>query len=368
MSSVACAEFRDGYHYWKPAAIVFGDCVYTVRDYMSLGIGVLSILIWLVALVPQAVANIRTGKVEGQSVWFWILWILGDILNFTGCILAHQLPSQTALALVYLFMTLVLFFQFIYYAQFTPKSIIQEQANAAIKPIPALGIRSPMLVQGLSPLTASSFKTRKQMQRNQNESQRGRKYKTNRSSDQSWMRSRSLTQSPEPEKHDENSIIGRPVKPYVFGGIMFLSFSGWGWVQVSRIDVGRRLLDTDNQQDLVGIVLGWTMTMVYFSSRFPQMVKMLKDEQIEGVSKSMFVMTFSGNLTYCAAVLIRSLEWEYLLSKLPWLVDGLGTMVQDLAILILYSYLERKHNHKHKKLIIVTCDETQPLLAQSSIN
>lgn len=36
-----------------------------------------------------------------------------------------------------------------------------------------------------------------------------------------------------------------------------------------------------------------------------------------------------GNLTYGAGILFHSLEKEYLLTNLPWLIGSLGTMVED---------------------------------------
>jgi hypothetical protein len=36
-----------------------------------------------------------------------------------------------------------------------------------------------------------------------------------------------------------------------------------------------------------------------------------------------------GNLTYGAGILFHSLEREYILTNLPWLIGSLGTMVED---------------------------------------
>lgn len=39
-----------------------------------------------------------------------------------------------------------------------------------------------------------------------------------------------------------------------------------------------------------------------------------------------------GNATYGAGILFHSLEKEYLLTNLPWLIGSLGTMVEDAVI------------------------------------
>lgn len=36
-----------------------------------------------------------------------------------------------------------------------------------------------------------------------------------------------------------------------------------------------------------------------------------------------------GNLTYGISILCHSLEKEYLIANLPWLIGSLGTMVED---------------------------------------
>jgi uncharacterized protein with PQ loop repeat len=357
----ACLPEKDGHHYWELGQTLFADCVYSIRDYISLGIGLLSICIWLVALVPQAIENLRTGKVEGQSVWLWVLWLIGDSLNLIGCLLAHQLPSQTFLAIVYMAMTLVLFFQFIYYTKFKSIDKLSDQVSEAnLKATPALGLRSPMIVQGVSPLV-KSVRMQNERRGRIRQSTRGRGM---RNSDPAFNRSKSLTHSPSPDPR------GTPNSPAAFmftglGLLMMFVFKGMAQLPFASSSGGSGRVLLESADDLYGSILGWTMTLVYFSSRFPQMLKMIQNQQIEGVSKSMFIMTFSGNFTYCAAVLIRSTEWSYISSKLPWLVDGFGTMMQDLIILIVYTHLERKHKKgmKREDLINTPPDEKAPLLS-----
>ncbi|KAL4247291.1 Lysosomal/Vacuolar Amino Acid Transporter 1 [Abortiporus biennis] len=78
-------------------------------------LGYTSIGCWLGAQFPQVLENIRQRSVEGLALPFLANWLLGDISNLVGCILTHQLPFQTYLAIYFCFVDLTLLGQYIYY-------------------------------------------------------------------------------------------------------------------------------------------------------------------------------------------------------------------------------------------------------------
>lgn len=41
-----------------------------------------------------------------------------------------------------------------------------------------------------------------------------------------------------------------------------------------------------------------------------------------------------GNLTYGAGIICHSVEKEYLITNLPWLIGSLGTMAEDAIIFV----------------------------------
>lgn len=230
---------------------------------ISFGIGLLSVIIWTVALVPQVISNIRSTNVESQSPAFWLLWIIGDCCNLAGCILANQLATQTAVAVVFLVITIVLFIQYCYYSR---------RAAKASNPV----AESALSVGLLGATVAYS------------------------------------------------GVLSSPV------------------LSPSR----RVLLSVESDAEL-GKWLGWAMTVIYMASRVPQIVKLIRLRRSDGLSKSMFALTFLGNATYVTAVLVESTEPAYLNEKLPWLVDGFGTMLQDIFIYFLLCYFtpEDKSNY-----------------------
>jgi hypothetical protein len=44
------------------------------------------------------------------------------------------------------------------------------------------------------------------------------------------------------------------------------------------------------------------------------------------------MLSLLGNATYGAGILFHSLEKEYVMTNMPWLIGSLGTMVEDLVI------------------------------------
>eukprot|EP00898_Chlorokybus_atmophyticus_P003087 jgi/Chlat1/377/Chrsp10S01492 len=93
------------------------DCVYGWRDGVGLAMGMASILLWLVAQLPQVIENIKVGNCEALSPWFLASWLLGDTFNLLGCLLAgDQLPSETYTAFYFICMDLSLIGQYLYYS------------------------------------------------------------------------------------------------------------------------------------------------------------------------------------------------------------------------------------------------------------
>ncbi|KAF5199065.1 PQ-loop repeat family protein / transmembrane family protein [Thalictrum thalictroides] len=91
-------------------------CLCTTRDSVSLALGLLSVLSWGVAEVPQIITNYRHKSAEGLSIAFLMTWILGDLFNLFGCMLEPAtLPTQYYMAVLYTITTLILTSQSIYY-------------------------------------------------------------------------------------------------------------------------------------------------------------------------------------------------------------------------------------------------------------
>ena len=63
---------------------------HTVGDLL----GLISTVIWVIALFPQIYLNYKNGSCEGLAFDLILFWTLGDLSNVEGSILAHQTITQ----------------------------------------------------------------------------------------------------------------------------------------------------------------------------------------------------------------------------------------------------------------------------------
>ncbi|KAI7729064.1 hypothetical protein M8C21_004331, partial [Ambrosia artemisiifolia] len=88
----------------------FKDCLCNLRDEISFGLGIASLVCWGVAEIPQIITNFRTKSSHGVSLLFLLTWIAGDIFNLVGCLLEP--------ATLYTISTIILVLQSLYYDHF----------------------------------------------------------------------------------------------------------------------------------------------------------------------------------------------------------------------------------------------------------
>ena len=58
----------------------------------------MSIACWIVVFTPQIWENYQLKSGDGLSVTFIVLWLLGDLFNGFGGVMAHVLPTMVILA------------------------------------------------------------------------------------------------------------------------------------------------------------------------------------------------------------------------------------------------------------------------------
>ncbi len=66
-------------------------------------------------------------------------------------------------------------------------------------------------------------------------------------------------------------------------------------------------------------------------------MKNYKDKSCEGLALLFFLLSLMGNATYGASILCHSLERDYIMTNLPWLIGSLGTMAEDAIIFIQFN-------------------------------
>ncbi|POS86182.1 hypothetical protein EPUL_005020 [Erysiphe pulchra] len=94
-------------------------------------------------------------------------------------------------------------------------------------------------------------------------------------------------------------------------------------------------------------ILGYVSAICYLTARIPQILKNYREKSCEGLALLFFILSLLGNATYGLSILCHSLQKQYLITNLPWLIGSLGTMVEDAIIFTqfrLYSNPQRLEN------------------------
>ncbi|KAG8928121.1 hypothetical protein FRC02_007357 [Tulasnella sp. 418] len=77
--------------------------------------GWMSIACWILVYSPQIYENYDLQSGEGLSVMFVVIWLLGDLTNLFGAMMAGLIPTVIILALYYTLCDIILLFQIYYY-------------------------------------------------------------------------------------------------------------------------------------------------------------------------------------------------------------------------------------------------------------
>ncbi|ERM99044.1 hypothetical protein AMTR_s00101p00071870 [Amborella trichopoda] len=369
-------------HCWEWARVYMKYCICDVKDWLSLILGLISVISWGVAEIPQIISNYKEKTSESLSMAFLLTWVLGDFFNLFGCLLEPAtLPTQFYTAVLYAVTTLILTLQSIYYCHIYPR-------------VKASG---PYLSPNKSKRDATSEKKTKREYIQTYDSRPSmddhyvstspipvadtvlpRFSSTGR--DLYFTSARSLASSATPtagsylahsraspitllQQHSvEEPLLGAFVStqsaPPLNTKNMLCSFSAiilfLGSFNLHRsansqyneamhetsqgvvIQLGRKLLQNVGESSslgeghsMVGNFMGWAMTAIYMGGRLPQICLNMKRGSVEGLNPLMFIFALIGNSTYVGSILVRSIEWSKIHPNLPWLVDAGACVLLD---------------------------------------
>ncbi|KAI9596836.1 PQ loop repeat-domain-containing protein [Syncephalis fuscata] len=131
------------------------------------------------------------------------------------------------------------------------------------------------------------------------------------------------------------------------GGVVFHSTST-SWSHLTRRAFIAQATESDFfmdrwfTRDNIGIIISWTCTVLYLTSRIPQIYKNYKRQSAEGLSVFMFMFAAIGNFTYVASIFARSTSVENIKHALPFLIGSGGTLIFDMTIFMQFYYYTQK--------------------------
>lgn len=294
-------------------------CVPTPLALVSTTLGILSIVSWLFAQLPQIIKNYKLKSASGLSIYFLAEWLLGDLTNLLGALLTRQASWQVVVAAYYVSVDICLVTQFFWYSHYKPWR--EKRLSAAELHSDGQGDGPPReLLIGRSPsLGISPWKSKAAMD----------KRKSGRDLD-SLTRSKSASERPygildyswaSKEKATPGSSyrsIRRPPNSPSTGAspntLLVVSLVFALAANASPLHPLSQANTTTSVQpdslEATGRILSWMSTLLYLGSRLPQIIKNHRRQSTSGLSPALFIAAFFGNLFYSTSLLTNPLAWN----------------------------------------------------------
>ncbi|KAJ9619666.1 hypothetical protein H2203_008448 [Taxawa tesnikishii (nom. ined.)] len=296
--------------------------------------GSISLAAWVFLLVPQLIENYRSGSADGVSLLFLSVWMVGDITNLAGALWARLVPTVIALAVYFCFADAILISQCVYYNTINAR---RERRRSAAVAAAAAGSGSgsleateedALLGDGRRRSTAADNMGLPGSRRRSSASKKSKRGSTGR-------RDSNLD-----DIMEEDSGSRAYVKNTISVLLIIVAGAG-GWAIAWRSGVWKPSPigqpDKEDHTPIGAEVLGYASAVCYLGARIPQIIKNYREKSCDGLSLLFFLLSLLGNLTYGAGILFHSVEKQYFLTNLPWLIGSLGTMVEDAVIFYQFS-------------------------------
>ncbi|KAI4381684.1 hypothetical protein MLD38_007738 [Melastoma candidum] len=361
-----CPKEKKPCVYWVEK--YFKDCLCNINDEISFGFGLISLVCWGVAEVPQIVTNFRTKSSHGVSLAFLLTWVAGDVFNLVGCLLEPAtLPTQYYTALLYTTSTVVLVLQSVYYdyihnwrktRQTKPDHKVEDKKEPLKPGLSRSGIPIPTTPSTDSNISSSVKSTpRREFYYTSARSLAGsgtppfRTYmRVAKSGPSAMVLDSDSSSEDEAILMTANKTVTQPKPiPRSAGYSTFLASSLTLPLRTDAFTT-RKLLSGGGggmEHSAFGQWLGWLMAAIYMGGRLPQIWLNIKRGSVEGLNPQMFVFALVANVTYVGSILVRTTEWESIKANMPWLLDAVVCVALDLFIIlqyIYYRYFIRKNN------------------------
>ncbi|KAJ2729481.1 hypothetical protein IW152_005608 [Coemansia sp. BCRC 34962] len=253
------------------------------NELVSEALGYFSIGCWLIVFAPQIYENYKRKSGDSISLSFLYIWILGDVFGLVGGIQQGLIVTALILYIYYFVADAVLLTQIHYYRY------ANRRSSHGLVPEPE---REPLLLGNNRSETAEASNTR---------------------------------------------LSASMLLPLI--AILLLGSTAASLVEGSiranallQLHPLARLASEPTKPQLVPQILGYISALLFLGARIPQLAKNYRKQSCEGLSIGMFTFSILGNTAFTLSLLLHSLDNDYVLANMPWVIGSTGTLAFDLAI------------------------------------
>ncbi|KAL8810431.1 MAG: hypothetical protein Q9223_000683 [Gallowayella weberi] len=371
----------------------FYICVPTSLAFLSTTLGILSIVSWLFAQLPQVFKNYRLQSASGLSIYFLGEWLLGDVSNLLGALLTGQAAWQVVVAGYYVTVDICLVAQYFWYSHYRPwrekklsdMDLGYNDGGAGPSTEALMAIAPPRDGNPSGSTSGKSGKSGKKNSAGQHESPTEPK-----SIGKSLFRNLNYSWSPKEKATPSNSYrsIRRPqgssspgISPNTLLLISFifavLANASPVQMMVATQEPVTSSVNDRNPLETTGRILSWISTLLYLGSRLPQIYKNYRRRSTAGLSPILFIAAFFGNFFYSASLLTNPLAWNdappyglhgwvgaegrnrmaWISLAIPFFLGAAGVLVMDAIIGIQFWMFGEKVVDAPPEIIIVQDDD-----------
>ncbi|VDL93744.1 unnamed protein product [Schistocephalus solidus] len=287
--------------------LVFQQCAVSPAEITAVVMGLISVFSWMLNGIPQIIENYKTGiPDQAVSLFLLIFWTIGDSFSLAGCLLTHQLVLQR---------------------DYPSQRLTMDGIDCSGEVKKTDGRR--LLVSMVEFKNAPHFFP---------------------NDIETLLPSDSASDSEPPSSNHSQPVrtgsaasllsitallcVGLPcvnrtetplaTDPSLKNGPLFA-------LSVHSTTLSPESPFYPSPIAYTGYVLGWFSSLMYLSSRFPQILQNWRRGSTEGLSIFLFMFALLGNASYGLQIFLTSTDTLFLLHSLPWILGSLGVLFLDVV-------------------------------------
>lgn len=348
----------------------FHTCVPTNLAFLSSLLGTLSIVSWLFAQLPQIYKNYTLKSTSGLSIFFLAEWLLGDLSNLLGSLFTDQALWQVIIACYYCFVDCCLVGQWIWYERLRHgRPLIRVWGKGSRADYHGHGPGDMgEFIDGVSVSEEDAVDAKYIPHSKPQDVFRSPQYSSSPSKERDDMQDDEEEAAATPSNHRVRRL-GRSSSPYPSPRtVLYVSMLLAVVAQASPLNgpspafpiiaQHKASASAESGTKVAGRLLSWMSTLMYLGSRMPQLYKNYQRKSTSGLSPTLFLAAFLGNLFYSSSILANPCAWgtypphgargwvgsggsqrsEWLGRAIPFWLGAAGVLLMDGAVGVQFWY------------------------------